>query len=316
MQHGLPLIPHPSSPIPRPPRALVFRAASQQAALVAAGVAGGSLLVALLLVARGLADGITFAAFLCYVVATLLAPVAGLAGYWALALNRLRYEIGDGALTIVWGLTRQVIPLANMQRVVRGRSLGTPRIDGLDLGTLPAHVGRGRVARLGDVLFYSTHRAPADLLYIVTAEVSYGISPTAPQDLIRALQSAAEAAANFEPPRQELRRHPLAAMPFWGDHFALTALGIATVLALAAVAVVFARYTAVPDRTIIGFPDTDTIGRKRALLAIPATAVSVFILNTAAALALHRILRPVAYILLLGAIYVSALLIVASFAAA
>lgn len=297
-------------------RALVFRAASQQAALVAAGVAAGALLLALLLVVRGLTDGITFAAFLSYVVAMLLGLVAGLGGYWALAFNNLRYEVGDGALTIVWGLTRQVVPLAVMQRVVRGRALGLPRIEGFDLGSLPAHVGRGRVARLGDVLFYSTHRAPADILYIVTAEVSYGISPTAPQDLIRALQSAAEAAANFEPPRQELRRHPLAALPFWSDRFALTALCIAAVLALATMAVVFARYTAVPDRTIIAFPDTDSIGRKRALLAIPATAVSIFILNTAAALALHRPLRPVAYILLLGAIYVSALLIVASFAAA
>ena len=42
-------------------------------------MAGGSLLLALLLVARGLADGITFAAFLCYVVAILLGLVAGLA---------------------------------------------------------------------------------------------------------------------------------------------------------------------------------------------------------------------------------------------
>ena len=288
----------------------VFRPIAQQPALIAAGAAGLALLLALVLVARGLVDGITFAAFASYVVAVVLLAVAAVAGYWAVGLFNLRYEVGDGALTIVWGLTRQVVPLAAMERVVRGRTRGLPRVQGLELPGWDCHVGWGTVPRLGDVLFYSTHRTPADILYLVTANETYGLSPADAQGFIQALQRGLEAEPEAEL-RQEVVRHPLAALPAWSDRFGLATALVAAVLALAAVVVIFSRYTGVPAQALLPFPEEHT-GSKRALLGIPASAIALLLVNVGGGLYLHRVLRPIAYTLLVGAVFVEALFLVAA----
>jgi hypothetical protein len=275
-------------------------------------VAGAGLVLALILIARGLSDGVTFAAFLSYAVALALIGAAAVTGYWALALVNLRYEVADGALTIVWGLSRQVIPVAEMQRIVRGRSLGMPRVQGLALPGWPCYVGRSRVPRMGTVLFYSTHRAPNDILYIVTAETRYGISPAAPGELIRALQLEIDRGYPPGAVRQALRRHPLAALPAWNDRLLLVSAGVATVLALVAAGIIFARYSGTPARAVVGFPESSTEANRERLLQIPAAAITLLVINIIAALALHRALRPVAYVLLLGGIVAEALLVAAA----
>lgn len=295
------------------PHAAVFRPVVLQPALMAGGTAALALVLALALIVRGLLDGVTFAAFAAYVVALALLAVAALAGYWALALANLRYELADGTLAIVWGLTRQVVPLANMERVVRGRALGVPRVQGLELPGWPCHVGHARLPRLGEVLFYSTHRTPADILYLVTEQETYGLSPADPQAFIQALQTAMD--ENGSELRQEVIRHPLALLPAWTDRFGLAVAAAGALLALAAIGVVFARYTGIPARTVLPFPDDDHTGSKRALLGIPATAFLLLLLNTGAALNVHRLLRPIAYTLLLGGAFVEALLLVAALAA-
>lgn len=292
----------------------MFRPRAARPAAVLAGVAGGAALVALALVARGVTGGVTFASFVSYLLAVALLTVAATAGYWSLALLLLRYEIRDGALVIFWGLTRQIVPLAAVQRLVRGRSLSRPRVTGLTLPRLNCAVGHGRVRRLGEALFFSTHETPADILYVVTEHEIYGISPLDQDGLIAAIQAALAVEAG-SPPRQELVRHPLLALPAWGDRYALAATAIMAAFALAAAAVIFARYTALTTRIVLPFPDGDHIGAKRELLGIPATALFLMVLNSAAALALHRPLRPAAFTLLLGGIAVEALLLVAALAA-
>jgi len=292
--------------------AIVFRPLTQPATLMAAGAAGIALLLALALIWRGLADGVTFAAFLSYLVAATLLGVAAVAGYWAVALANLRYEIVDGALIIVWGLTRQVVPLANIERLVRGRALGLPRVTGLELPGWPCHVGRAVVLRLGEVLLYSTHRTPADILYVVTSQQVYGISPADQRGFIQAIQAAVASVDAIYDVRQEVLRVGPAAWPLWTDHFALLTLAVGSVLALAAAGVIFARYTALPAEVVLSFPEPGSLGGKRALLGIPVAALTVLLLNSGAGVLLHRALRPVAYTLLLSAVFVEALLLVAA----
>ncbi len=292
----------------------VFRpVAARLPALMAAGAAALGVVLALALVVRGAADGVTFAAFASYVVAAALLMLAGVAGYWAACLWNLRYEVTGGALVIVWGLTRQVIPLTNMERVVRGRSLALPRVRGLALPGWACHVGRARVSRLGEALIYSTHRAPADLLYLVTPTGAYGISPADSRGLIQALQTGMAGATTSV--RQELRRDPLAALPVWTDRIALGAATVSAFLALAVVGIVFARYTGTPARTVIPFPDGDHIAGKRALLGIPLTAVAILLMDVLGAFALHHLVRPIAYLLLLGGLFAQLLLVVAALTA-
>lgn len=293
-------------------RAAAFRpTAAGQPALMAAGVAAVGVLLAAALVLRAARDGVTFAAFASYLVAAVLLAVAALVGYWALALANLRYELEDGALVIVWGLTRQVIPLANMERVVRGRSQGVPRVQGLELTGWPCHVGRAWVPRLQQVLMYSTHRTPADILYLVTVHGTYGLSPANPQGFIRALQRAIERGADG-PHRQEVLRHPLALLPLWSDRAALAGMGLLFVLALAAVGIVFARYTAIPRETVLPFPEGNPATDKGALLGIPLAALALAALDIGGVVALHRSLRPIAYALLAGGIFVQALFLISA----
>ncbi len=120
------------------PRATVFRALPTPAATAATVAAVVALLLAFLLVWRAAGDGVTFASFLSYTVAVLLMGAAVILAGWAVALARLRYEVTYGTLTIVWGLTRQVVPLLEIERVVRGRALGLPVVEGLALPRLPA----------------------------------------------------------------------------------------------------------------------------------------------------------------------------------
>ncbi len=295
--------------------ALVFRPLTQPAALMAAGAAGVALALAVALVWRGVADGVTFAAFLSYLVAAALVAVAAVVGYWALALANLRYEIVDGALIIVWGLTRQVVPLATIERLVRGRALGLPRVAGLELPGWPCHVGRAVVLRLGEVLLYSTHRTPADILYVVTPQQVYGISPADQRGFIQALQAAVASVDALYEVRQEVVRLGPAAWPLWTDRFALLTLAAGTALALAATGVVFARYTALPAEVVLPFPQPGSVGEKRALLGVPVAAITVLLLNGGAGALLHRALRPVAYTLFLSALFIEALLLVAAVAA-
>jgi hypothetical protein len=271
------------------------------------------MLLALAALARGFAEGINFAGFAAFVAALVLLGLAVTAGYWAWALNGLRYELDGGALNIVWGLTRQVVPLSHIERVVRGRSLGMPEVRGLDLPYWNCHIGRARVQRLGRVLFYSTHRAPEQILYLATPGQVYGISPMNPQGLIAALQAAIPEADDGL--RQGVLRHPLATLPAWADRFALATAALGTVIALAAVGVVFARYTGIPSRTVLNFPDGERVGDRTALLGIPATAMALLLLNLVAGLSLHRPLRPVAYTLLIGGLAPLSVLLVAAFTA-
>jgi hypothetical protein len=288
-----------------------FRAVdTRRPAALAAAVSLIAAALAVALIIRGIADGVTFAAFASYVIALVLLGAGAVAAYWALAIANLRYEVADGTLAIVWGFTRQVVPVASMERVVRGRALGQPRLRGLEIPGWGCHIGRARVRRLGRVLLYSTHRRPDDLLYVVTAGATYGLSPADQARLVRALQR--EAAK--EPPivRQEAVRHPLAALAVWRDRFALTAAGVAAVLALAAIGVVFSRYAAIPAQTVIPFPAGDHTASKHALLAIPLAAFTVLVLDIGGMLALHRLVRPIAYLLVVGGVFVEALMLIAA----
>lgn len=291
----------------------VFRPDSSRPAAIALGAAGIAVLLALAALVRGLAEGINFAGFAALVLALALLGLAGAAGYWAWALNGLRYELDNGALSIVWGLTRQVVPLAHIERVVRGRSLGMPSVRGVDLPYWGCHVGRARVPRLGDVLFYSTHRTPQEILYLVTPAQTYGISPRDSRALIGALQESMPDAD--EGVRQEVLRHPLATLPVWADRYGAAAIALGVVLALAVVGVVFARYTAIPSRTVLNFPDGDRPGDKTALLGIPAAALALLVINVIAGVSLHKPLRPVAYTLLVGGLAPLMVLLVAAYTA-
>src|SRR5207237_588245 len=112
--------------------------------------------------------------------------------------------------------------------------------------------------------------------------------------------------------RQEVRREGLGALPAWADQLALAAGALGAVLAVLAIGVVFWRYTGLPSNPVLPFPDGDHVGQRREVAGIPITAAALLLINAGGSIALHRALRPAAYVLLLGGAFAQLLLLVAA----
>jgi hypothetical protein len=112
--------------------------------------------------------------------------VAVVFGYWSYGLATLEYALDRNGLVISWGAVRQVVPLGAIERLVPGAAVGVPRVQGVSW--LGHHVGQATIDRIGAVLFYSTHQAPEQVLYVMTTERNYAISVTDPASFAREIQ--------------------------------------------------------------------------------------------------------------------------------
>lgn len=268
-----------------------------------------------LLLVRGLTTEVSFVTFLYYVGAGGLLLMALLFGYWAYACATLRYSVDRNALAIQWGITRILIPLEDIQRLIPGGRLPAPRIRGISWPGY--HVGRGKVERIGEVLFYSSHRTKDQVLYVQTAGRNYGITVLDPAGFAAAVQEFLR-----QGPEQRLRQGPLrrglTAQPFWVDRWAqaLAVLGVA--LNLAVVGYVFARYPGLQDSLPLRFPPLGGVIRvsdKSELLDIPKTASVLFYANLLLAVVVHTWERSISYLLLGTAVAIQILFVVAALTA-
>jgi hypothetical protein len=284
------------------------------------GTATGAALVALALLLAALLMGfasdwaISAAKFLAFAGAFLLLALAALFAYWTYACFAMSYTLNEKGLLIRWGLIRQFIPMNRIERHVPGREVRLSRIQGVSWWG--HHVGRASVKEMGEVLLYSSHKSPWELIYIATSSGSYAISPENHVRFTSELQrlQRSEAATAEEAPSQRAE-HPLVAIhPFWLDRYG-QALALVAVLAnVALFGFVFAVYPGLADELNLAFPplgDAD-LRPKREVLQIPATALALLAVSLAAGLALHKWERAASYLLLGGAILLQGLFFVAA----
>jgi hypothetical protein len=226
----------------------------------------------------------------------------------------MSYALDEKGLSIRWGLIRQFIPLSQIERCVPGREARLLEIRGVNWWAY--HVGRASVPTIGDVLFYSCHHSPWELIYIVTSSGSYAISPENSVRFTMELQRLqhSQAAAAEEAPRQRAE-HPLVAThPFWLDRYGQALALIAVLANVALFGFVFAVYPGLADELNLAFPplgQTD-LRPKREVLQIPATALALLAVSLAAGLAVHKWERVASYLLLAGAILLQGLFLVAA----
>ena len=286
----------------RPPRKL--------GTAVGAIMTGWSLVLAALLVSRGLTADIRLSTLGPYLAATFFFGLAVLFGYWTFGCYTLRYAINRNGLAIRWGAIRQLIPLDQIERLVEGRLAPEPRVDGVSWPGY--HVGRATVRRVGDTLFYSTHRSREDLLYLVTPSQAYALSVTDAQSFARDIQEQRDLGPHV-PVRQSPERYTVAAQPFWSDGMAQL-LALAAILACAVViGYVFARYPGLSPTIPLSFPPMGGITRvasKEQLLTLPVTALGILVLNLGLALLLHTWERAAGYLLLVAAVGLQAVFLV------
>jgi hypothetical protein len=293
----------------------VFRPSWREGAFPPAAGAALSAIVAAALVVRGLSRGVSFASFLGDVDAMLLLSLAALFAYWAYAIYDLRYLVDDDSLVIVWGWTRKAVPVDQVQRIVLGRRMGNPAIDGLSWRG--CHVGRGHVGRFGRVQFYSAHRSPADLVYVTTPSATFAISLSDARGLARTILEAQERAAGASlHARPAARTAPAASL--LGDAAGVAVAGFAVLAFLLAAGYIASRYQSLPAHLSFAYPPgygPEHVGNRGELMRLPLTAFLWLFIGLVLAAWAHGRVRAVSYVVLAGTLFAESLYAIAAVAA-
>lgn len=269
--------------------------------------------VGLVLFDNGLSSGIGLEGLLSYILAAAAAGLATLFGFWTYSLATLSYALDRNGLVIVWGPTRQVIPLGAIERLVPGTSVGVPRVSGVSWWG--HHVGRAHIDRIGEVLFYSTHQSPAQVLYVMTSERNYAISVADPASFAEHIQLRQDMGPTTEI-THHVERTGSTMQGFWDDKIAI-GLVLAALLAGAAVwAQIALGYDDLPATLALHFPPTEvspivTVVSRDAILELPRVASAVLVVNVVLGVLIHGWERIAGYVLFLVAIAVQVALIAA-----
>jgi Bacterial PH domain len=289
----------------QPPRALGL--------LVGAVLALWSSGVAILLFNFGLTSDIRPIAVAAYAGAMAALGLALVFAYWTYALATLAYSLDRNGLVITWGATRQVIPLQAIERLVPGTAVGVPHVQGVSW--LGYHIGKARIARIGEVLFYSTHQAPEQVLYVMTSERNYAISVEDPADFARHIQIRLDLGPTAEV-THHVERSGASLQSFWNDRIALVLSGVAIAAGAAVWAAVALRWAGLPAVLELHFPPTEqlplveVVGRG-AILELPRVASMILAINLVIGVAVHTWERVASYVLLIAATVVQVAFIAA-----
>ncbi len=262
----------------------------------ALGLLVGSLLalwaasVAVLLLNFGVQSGIGLLAFLAYAGTIGAGVLAGLFAYWSYALATLAYDLDRNALVVRWGLTEQVIPLNAIERLVPGTAVEEAPVRGVSWWG--CHVGRAETEVFGPVLVYSTAQVPEQVLYVGTAERTYGITVEDPVDFARQVMMRQELGPTAEVDHHV--RHTYSdILSIIGDRAALALAALATAAGAAVWLQVAVRYGALPETFHASFPPgreapIGELAGPSSILEVPQAATAILVTGLVAGLVLHR----------------------------
>ena len=215
----------------------------------------------------------------------------------------LEYWVDRNGITLVWGPTRQIVPMGQIQRVVP-----SPKVAPLDAAS-PWHWPCSNRRRMhtemfGTVNAYGTVPLGEQLILVTSGE-NYSISPQDTQAFLHALQERFALGANrtLDP---ELRRPPIWTWPLWRDRVALLLIGAGLLGVLVMFGALSFRYPGLSADLPLHFDVTglpDRISPKSELFTLPLMGLAVWLFNTGAGVWLYRrVQRGAAYLLWFGAL--------------
>lgn len=229
--------------------------------------------------------------------------LAAMFAYWTASLATLSYAVDRNGLVIHWGATRQIVPLGEIERLVPGTAVGVPRVRGVTW--LGYHVGAAHIQRIGDVLFYSTHQTPDQVLYVMTSERNYAISVPDPADFAREIQLRQDLG-----PTARVAHHVERSAPglqgFLHDRRGLVLASIAALLCVVMWIVIGWRYGSLPETFEIRFPASSpspllNLVNRGDLLEIGRAASIALVVNVVAGAMLYAWNRVAGYVLFVTA---------------
>jgi hypothetical protein len=247
-------------------------------------------------------DGVSFLLSL-WVLASLLILVY--LAYRIVGAFTLEYWVDRDAVTLIWGPTRQIVPIGQIRRIQRGAA-DPPKTPPRPWHWPCPDRRRVRCAGLGMVNAYAT-RPLTEQIILVTGEESYGISPADPEGLLAALQ-ARYALGAARPRQAELVRPPLWTWPLWRDRSALFLIGVGLLGLLVLFGALCFRFPLLSSDLPLHFDVSglpDRIAPKTGLFALPIIGLVTWALNLAMGIGIYRrAQRHGAYLVWGGAVIV------------
>lgn len=285
---------------------LTIERPSRTAGTAVGGAASGlALLLSFALLLRALDWPISFPQFLAWAGAVALLVIAGMFAFWAYGCYSLRYIIDRSGITVTWGLMKHFISIDQIQKLVPGRGEQRPQVQGL--GWFGYHIGRGHLEGFNDVLFFSTHRSPEELVYVQTAFATYALSPRDPVRFIAEAQRFQAAAAGAMSSRVSgIKRDVVSSHPIFADRIAQALALAAIVLNVALWGFLMAVYPSFDAEITIEFPpigEITALASRMEIMKIPATATAMLAVNLLAGLAFEWKERAATYLLLSGTVF-------------
>lgn len=263
----------------RPPRAL--------GVIIGGAIAAWAAVFALVCAAIAWGSPAEFRTFLAWLAAAVLGGLALLFLNWTYSIATMTYVVSRDVLVITWGFRRVIVPIETIQRMVPGRTVDDPAVNGLNWWG--CHVGAADVARIGYTLFYSTHSKPSELLYVVTDGEAYALTILDQAAFAEAIQ----ARASLGPLDGSLHRAVatgMAALPFWRDRVALVAAGVSSLACAVLVGYVFASYPGLPSVVQLNYPELGgivRIGDKSELLGLAQAGAGILFVNLVLGVVIH-----------------------------
>lgn len=291
----------------RPPRALGVIAGS--------ALAAWALGLAVLSVTLAWGAEAEFKTFLAWALAAVLGVLSLVFASWAFCVFSLAYRLERDAMVIVWGFRRVIVPIENIQRMVPGRTIDEPDVDGLNWWG--CHVGVADVPRIGYTLFYSTHDAPAQLLYVVTDAEAYALTVADQARFAEGVQARA-ALGPLDFSLHRAMATGMAALPFWRDRVALFAAVSAGLACALLAGYVYGMYPGIPGIVQLSYPELGgivRIGNKSELLRIAQVGATILAVNVVLGIIVHSRERAAGLWLLASAGMLQLVLLAAAVAA-
>jgi hypothetical protein len=270
--------------------------------LAVAGLLLLGILVATIVIGRPV-DGISF---LLTLLTLFFLAAAVYVGYRTLGAFTLEYWVDRDAVTMIWGPSRQIVPMGAIQAIVvepAGQPANVPK---------PWHwpvVNRRRMQCGGDlglVNAYAT-RPLAEQLVLTTAEESFSLSPADSAGFVAALQ-ARYALGPARRLQTEIKHPPLWTWPLWRDRTALFLIGAGLAGVLLLFGMLCFRFPNLSSDLPLHFDVNglpDRISAKSGLFALPIIGLLTWGFNLVAGIVLYRqVQQGAAYLLWGGALVV------------
>lgn len=248
-------------------------------------------------------DGISFFVVL-WVLGSLLAAVY--IGYRTLGALTLEYWVDRDAVTLVWGLTRQIVPVGSIERIMIGtqaQALTQPRF-----WHWPCRERRRVTCDRGlDIVNAYATRPLGEQVILETGGENYSLTPLDPDNFVDALQKCYA----LGPARQlqaHIERPPVWTWPLWRDRAALALIGAGLLGVLLMFGVLCVRFPYLSSDLPLHFDVNgipDRIASKSGLFALPIIGLVTWGFNLIAGIVLYRRMqRGAAYLLWGGAVIV------------